>query len=75
MILMNAVIKRELQGYFSTPIAYVFIVIFLILSGVFAFYLGGLYERNQADLSQYHAVSSWQYGGKPRATSQRHSRL
>ena len=58
---MNAIIKRELQGYFSTPIAYVFIVIFLILSGVFAFYLGGLYERNQADLSPFFTFHPWLY--------------
>ncbi|MBL4773368.1 MAG: ABC transporter permease subunit [Alcanivoracaceae bacterium] len=58
---MLAVIKRELQGYFSTPIAYVFIVIFLILSGVFAFYLGGLYERNQADLSPFFNFHPWLY--------------
>lgn len=58
---MNAVIKRELQGYFSTPIAYVFIVIFLILSGVFAFYLGGLYERNQADLTPFFTFHPWLY--------------
>lgn len=58
---MLAVIKRELQGYFSTPIAYVFIVIFLILSGVFAFYIGGLYERNQADLSPFFNFHPWLY--------------
>ena len=58
---MNAVIRRELQGYFSTPIAYVFIVIFLILSGVFAFYLGGLYERNQADLAPFFGFHPWLY--------------
>ncbi|VAW40767.1 Gliding motility-associated ABC transporter permease protein GldF [hydrothermal vent metagenome] len=56
-----AIIRRELQGYFSTPIAYVFIVIFLILSGVFAFYLGGLYERNQADLSPFFNFHPWLY--------------
>ncbi len=58
---MLAIIKRELQGYFSTPIAYVFIVIFLILSGVFAFYLGGLYERNQADLIPFFNFHPWLY--------------
>jgi len=58
---IKAIIKRELQGYFSTPIAYVFIVIFLILSGVFAFYLGGLYERNQADLSSFFNFHPWLY--------------
>jgi ABC-2 type transport system permease protein len=58
---LTAIIKRELQGYFSTPIAYVFIVIFLILSGVFAFYLGGLYERNQADLAPFFNFHPWLY--------------
>ena len=45
-----AILKRELYGYFATPVAYVFIVIFLFLSGLFTFYMGGFYERNQADL-------------------------
>lgn len=45
-----AIFKRELSGYFATPVAYVFIVIFLFLSGLFTFYMGGFYERNQADL-------------------------
>ena len=48
-----AIYKRELGSYFSTPVAYVFIVIFLMLSGVFTFYLGGLYERGQADLQAF----------------------
>jgi len=59
-ILLN-IIKRELKGYFTTPIAYVFIVIFLMLSGVFAFYLGGMYERNQADLSVFFNFHPWLY--------------
>ncbi len=45
-----AILKRELYGYFATPVAYVFIVIFLFLSGLFTFYMGGFYERDQADL-------------------------
>lgn len=45
-----AIFKRELYGYFATPVAYVFIVIFLFLAGLFTFYIGGFYERNQADL-------------------------
>jgi gliding motility-associated transport system permease protein len=47
------ILKRELGAYFATPVAYVFIVIFLLLMGVFAFYLGGFYERNQADLDAF----------------------
>jgi ABC-2 type transport system permease protein len=53
------VFKRELKSYFATPVAYVFIVIFLVLSGSFTFYLGNFYERGQADLQsffQYHTV-------------------
>jgi ABC-2 type transport system permease protein len=45
-----AIFKRELGGYFATPVAYVFIVIFLVLTGVSTFLFGGLFERNQADL-------------------------
>jgi ABC-2 type transport system permease protein len=42
--------KRELAGYFATPVAYVFISIFLLLTGIFTFYLGGFYESGQATL-------------------------
>ena len=53
--------KRELGAYFATPVAYVFIVIFLLLMGVFAFYLGGFYERNQADLDAFFQWHPWLY--------------
>jgi ABC-2 type transport system permease protein len=42
--------KRELGAYFSSPIAYVFIVIFLALSGFFTFFIGGFFERGEASL-------------------------
>ena len=48
-----ALFKRELKSYFATPVAYVFIVIFLVLAGVFTFYLGGFYQRGQADLQPF----------------------
>lgn len=48
---LPVIFKRELASYFATPLAYVFILIFLVLSGVFTFYLGGFYERGQADLT------------------------
>ena len=47
---LPVVFKRELASYFATPLAYVFIVMFLVLSSVFTFYLGGFYARGQADL-------------------------
>lgn len=58
---INAVFKREFAGYFSTPVAYVFIVIFLFLMGVFTFYIGAFYERNQADLEPFFRFHPWLY--------------
>lgn len=58
---ISAIVKRELYNYFSTPIAYVFIVIFLVMSGVFAFYFGGLFERGQADLLPFFNYHPWLY--------------
>ncbi|NIM68886.1 MAG: ABC transporter permease subunit [Xanthomonadales bacterium] len=61
---MNAVvniIRRELSAYFATPVAYVFIVIFLVLTGVFTFYLGGFYERGIADLDPFFRFHPWLY--------------
>jgi len=55
------ILKRELRAYFATPVAYVFIVIFLILTGVFTFHIGGLYERNQADLEPFFRFHPWLY--------------
>ncbi len=55
------ILKRELAAYFATPIAYVFIVIFLFLSGVFTFYLGGFMEREQADLNSFFNFHPWLY--------------
>ncbi len=43
--------KRELSGYFASPVAYVFIVIFLLLNGFFTFMLGGFFEAGEASLS------------------------
>ena len=53
--------QRELRSYFATPVAYVFIVIFLLLSGAFTFYLGGFFERGQADLEPFFAYHPWLY--------------
>ncbi len=53
---------RELRSYFATPVAYVFIVIFLVVIGFFTFKLGGFYEREQADLAMpFFAWHPWLY--------------
>lgn len=51
--------KRELGGYFATPVAAVFIVIFLALQGVLTFNLGNFFERNQADLAPFFNFVPW----------------
>jgi ABC-2 type transport system permease protein len=58
---ITAIMKRELYGYFTTPVAYVFIVIFLFLTGIFTFYLGAFYERAQADLDPFFRFHPWLY--------------
>ena len=59
MSTMMAIARREFRGYFATPLAYVFIVIYLALTGWFTFYLGGLFERNQADLLPFFNYQPW----------------
>ena len=49
---ISIVFRRELRSYFATPVAYVFIVIFLIAANAFAFQFGRLYEQNQAELAR-----------------------
>jgi len=61
MAKVSILFKREFAGFFSTPVAYVFIGIFLILSGVFAFFIGNLYERGQADLLPFFNFHPWLY--------------
>jgi ABC-2 type transport system permease protein len=53
--------RRELASYFLTPVAYVFVVIFLTLSSAFAFQFGQLYERGQADLTPFFFFHPWLY--------------
>ncbi len=59
----KCVFKRELAGYFVTPVAYVFIVIFLFVTGIFTWSkdLGGFFERGQADLGAFFFFHPWLY--------------
>ena len=61
MNLIRALFTRELRSYFATPVAYVFIVIYLVLMGTFTFYLGQFFERGQADLSSFFNFHPWLY--------------
>lgn len=55
----RGIIKRELAGYFGSPVAYVFIVIFLLLSGFFTFSVSNFYEQGQADLRSFFVWHPW----------------
>ncbi len=59
----NAIIicRRELAAYFTAPLAYVFIVIFLALSGGLTFFIGGFLDRGQADLEPFFDFHPWLY--------------
>jgi ABC-2 type transport system permease protein len=58
---ISTVLTRELRGYFETPVAYVFIVIFLMLTGMFTFYVGGFYQQEQASLLAFFRWHPWLY--------------
>ena len=57
----SSIFRREFGGYFSTPIAYVFIVIFLFMNGVFTFFMGDIFARGQADLEPFFTWHPWLY--------------
>lgn len=56
---VRAIFKRELSSYFGTPVAYVFIVIFLLLIGFFTFYISNFFEMGQADLRGFFQWHAW----------------
>lgn len=55
------IFKREFASFFATPVAYIFILIFLVMSGVFTFMFGSFYERGQADLLSFFNFHPWLY--------------
>ena len=58
---IRTIAKRELAGYFASPVAYVFIVIFLLLTGFFTFMLGGFFEQGEARLTSFFIWLPWLY--------------
>src|SRR5260370_29229051 len=53
--------KRELVAYFTSPVAYVFLVIFLLLTGFFTFTAGNFFERGEASLAAFFGWHPWIY--------------
>src|SRR3970282_2433678 len=58
---IKAIVKRELGGYFTSPIAYVFLVIFLLLPGFFTFRVVNFFERGEASLVSFFTWHPWLY--------------
>lgn len=56
-----AVFRREFEGYFATPLAYVFIVIFLLAMGAFTFYFGQFFDTGRAELDVFFGFHPWLY--------------
>src|SRR5438046_10206839 len=56
-----AITKRELVAYFTSPVAYVFLVIFLLLTGFFTFTAGNFFERGEASLAAFFGWHPWLY--------------
>ena len=61
MNLIIAIARREFAGYFATPLAYVFTIVFLMLASTFAFYIGNFFERGEADLLPFFQYHPWLY--------------
>ena len=55
------IFRRELASYFATPLAYVFIVIFLVMAGALTFFVGNFFDRGQADLQSFFTFHPWLY--------------
>jgi ABC-2 type transport system permease protein len=58
---IRIIFRRELVAYFATPLAYVFIVVFLVLAGSLTFFLGNFFDRGQADLQAFFTFHPWLY--------------
>ena len=58
---IGLIFRRELAAYFATPLAYIFIIIFLVLAGTLTFFVGGFMERDQADLQAFFNFPPWLY--------------
>lgn len=61
MTKLFAVVKNELIRYFTSPLAYVYLLSFLVLNGSFSFYFGDFFNRGQADLLSMFSLQPWLY--------------
>lgn len=58
---VSVLFRREFRSYFATPVAAIFLTVFLVLSGILTFKLGQFYEQGQADLQAFFIWHPWLY--------------
>lgn len=58
---IRAITKREIYAYFTTPMAFIFVGIFVALTGAFTFYIGRFFDRGQASLEGFFSFHPWLY--------------
>ncbi len=58
---LRLIFAREFASYFTTPVAYVFLIVFLAMAGALTFYIGNFFDRNQADLEAFFTFHPWLY--------------
>ena len=58
---ISGIVRRELSGYFGSPVAYVFLVIFLLMAGFLTFTVGRFFERAEASLVSFFTWHPWMY--------------
>ncbi len=58
---MRIICRREFSAYFTTPLAYIFLVMFLLLANALTFFMGGLLGNNQASLGTFFTFHPWLY--------------
>ena len=61
MSALLSITRREFAGYFATPLAFVFIIVFLLANGLATFYLGAYFAMGQADLTAFFMFHPWLY--------------
>jgi ABC-2 type transport system permease protein len=58
---LSPIFRRELYAYFRSPVAYVFIIVFLIANTGCTFFLGNFYDSQQASLEIFFTFHPWLY--------------
>ena len=56
---ISAIFKKELRSYFASPVGYVFIIFYLLVSNGFFFFISDFFRAGQASMRGYFATLPW----------------